>query len=466
MIKRVTVTRTSRSLLLAIATAIALSPGLAGAQSKQDLEKAKKAFVEGKAKFDKGQYEDAVERFKESYRLSKNPLLLYNIALTFQRLESNDMALFYYRKFLSDAPPDAAQRAEAEAAVAELEKQFKPAGAEVKPAGGDETAPDKVEEAPKPRRTAACTVEEIQHQVVEDAPPGRPLDLTAFVPEDCGWTVTLYFRGAGEDKFTVADMRPRYNELVARIPAEKMAGNAVQYYVEVKNDKGELVHKIGKSTSPNVVYIDEAARPRYYPDLDTTVGTTGEPPRVDDFVDEEDPLTGRKRIIEDESPPGMGPTPPAGGGGGGGTTPAAGGGFMDVGSSKFTYGKWVSTGIGAGGLALSMTFYLMASSWAGSLEGEAAASTNSDCAGGPPCRTFDEYRKDIEATGQRYETLSKVSFVVGLAGGAIAGVYWYKEFRAKKKGERVTQTASGLRSIIATPVAGDDFVGGAAAFRF
>ena len=72
---------------------------------------AKKAFGEGKALFDEGKLPEAVEKFKESYRLSQNPLLLYNIGFTLDQAGQKDKALFYYRKFLADAPQgrDAAQ---------------------------------------------------------------------------------------------------------------------------------------------------------------------------------------------------------------------------------------------------------------------------------------------------------------------------------------------------------------------
>jgi tetratricopeptide (TPR) repeat protein len=464
----VTLARTATlSLAITLAPIVAvavLAPGAAQAQSAKDLEAAKAAFAKGKAAFDKGNFGDAVDHFKESYRLSKNPLLLYNIALTFERLLNKEMAVFYYKKFLEDAPAEAEQRPDAEKNLAALEKGSQPEP-KVEPEPEPEPEPKTVT-----KRTTACTVDEVQHQIVEDAPPGKPLDLTAFVPADCGWTVTLFYRGAGKESFTSVAMRPRYNELVARIPQEEMAGNAVQYYVEFKNDKGELVHKIGKSTSPNVVYIDEAARPRYYPDLEETVGKAEPEGGKSTFVDEEDPLTGRKKIIDDEGPgPGpTGPTPPTGGGERGPN------GLMDVGSSKFTYAKWGATGTGVGMLGLSVTFYFMASSWANSLEAEAARSRDEDCPeeGGPPCRPYNDYRKGIEATGQRYETLSKVTFTVGVLAAGVAGYFWYKELKGKKKGERVTSSdkpaepVSGLRSLVAAPMAGDDFIGGAAALRF
>ena len=39
------------------------------------------------------------------------------------------------------------------------------------------------------------------------------------MPEDSGWTVTLYYRGSGDAKFIAKVMKWRYKELVARIPA-------------------------------------------------------------------------------------------------------------------------------------------------------------------------------------------------------------------------------------------------------
>src|SRR5690348_7351886 len=78
--------------------------------TKEQLDQAKKAFAEGKTLHDQGKLLDAVEKFKESYRLSKNPLLLYNIGLTLDEAGQKDSALLYYRKFLSDAPKNAQQR--------------------------------------------------------------------------------------------------------------------------------------------------------------------------------------------------------------------------------------------------------------------------------------------------------------------------------------------------------------------
>jgi tetratricopeptide (TPR) repeat protein len=472
----------------------------AHAQSAADMKKAKEAFVEGKAAFEKGDYDKAAEKFKESFKLSKNPLLLFNIALTMEKLGTNDMALFYYKKFLSDAPDDAAQRPDAQAAVDRLEaaatgtgdtgdtgdKGTGDKGTGDKGTGdkgtGDKGTGDKgtgdvgtgtgtgdtevKPDKPKKPKRDTCLVEDFQHEAVDEAPPGKPLDLSAFVSEDATCTVTLYYRGSGEDKFTTAEMKPRYNELVARIPAAKMAGNAIQYYIEVKDSKGELVVKIGKATSPNVVFIDESAKPRYYPDLDE--GSDANPTEyTTKHDDDDDPLAkGHHKIIDDDDEPGGGPPPPPHEEHNTGHHSPTGG-FFDVGSSKFGYAKWGSTGLAAGGVALSVTFALMASSWASSIEAEASTSNAETCAGGPPCRTFDDYRKGLQDTGKQYETMSQVFAVVGVVGIGIAGYYWYEELIAHKKGEHPSATTTGLRSFQATPVAGENgLMGAAGSFRF
>src|SRR6185503_14306028 len=75
------------------------------------------------ALFDEGKLPEAIEKFKESYRLSKNPVLLYNIGFTLDQSGQKDKALFYYRKFLADAPKTAKQRKEVEKRAAEIDKE-------------------------------------------------------------------------------------------------------------------------------------------------------------------------------------------------------------------------------------------------------------------------------------------------------------------------------------------------------
>lgn len=446
-------------LLFAPAPARAEDP----APTPEQIEAAKKAFAEGKALHEQGKHAEAIEKFKESHRLSKNPVLLYNIAFTLDDAKEADMALFYYRKFLKEAPADAAQRPLAVERVKVLEQQFNPTPTP-DPVGTPPTNPAKPETGPKPpiqiKPLGTYGAADFEHQVIETAPPAKPLDITAFVPEDSGFVVTLYYRTAGEGKFSSKVMKWRYKELVGRVPAPKMIGNAVQYYIEVKDTAGNVVTRNGKSTSPNLVNLEAGATPRFYPDITDDGDAQLSPTEIRKRDEDDDPLNRGKKIKkpepEDKGPIVVGPPPPPGNG------------FRDVGSQKFVYAKWGSTGAAAALVGLSVVFFIQSGKYARALEDD------STLCGTPPCRMYDSYANDVQSTGQRYQTLSNVTFGIGVAATAVAGYFWYRELTAKKRGELNVSTKKGPPSPETTswdvsPVIGNGgtgFFGAAAAKRF
>lgn len=127
--------------VLAIASA---TPATADAQSatpaenhaaNPDDEIAKGLFAAGKAAFDAGQYQEAYDRFFDAYAKSPRPALLYNLAVSLDRLRRDDEALRHYRGYLAEVP-DAENRAEVEnriraidAAIEERKKTVAPAPA-------------------------------------------------------------------------------------------------------------------------------------------------------------------------------------------------------------------------------------------------------------------------------------------------------------------------------------------------
>jgi hypothetical protein len=155
-----------------------------------------------------------------------------------------------------------------------------------------------------------------------------------------------------------------------------------------------------------------------------------------------------------------------GGGGGGGGSTYVPGGYFEAGSTKFKRTKWIATGAAVAGLGTSLTFYLLAADMSATLESEAALSNStSRCDGAPkPCRTFNADRQAIELAGQRNELVSKVTLGIGLAFTGAAAYFWYKDITAGPRAEKTA--ATGLDSLIAAPVAGEDYVGGTAAVRF
>src|SRR3569623_1063820 len=375
------------------------------APTKEQLEAAKKAYGDGKAMHDAGKLPEAIEKFKESYQLSHTAVLLYNIALTLDENKQTDNALFYYRKFLSDAPPDAAQRKAATDRVKQLEQEKLEADLNGKPADttkpSDTTTkpgPTKPETKVKPPGTYQAT--EFQHQVVEDAPPGKALDVSAFVPEDSGWTVTLYYRAAGDADFVAKPMTLHYHQLIARIPAAKVSGSSIQYYIEVKDQAGTFIARSGKSTSPNLINLDASAQQHYFPD-------------ITDFFED---------TVETPQPAGP-----------------AGEGVTDVGSSKFEKAKWGTT-IGAGALGgVGVACAVMAGNQASALVDDTKTPHGSCMA--TPC-PFDSYAADLQSAGQRDQTISNVAITVGVIGAVAAGYFWYRELSHKKHGETSAKATS------------------------
>jgi tetratricopeptide (TPR) repeat protein len=90
----------------------------------EQMEQAREFYVAGKAHHDAGEYDAAAEQYRKSYKLSKAPVLLYNIAQV-ERLGGHaDLALEDYVKYLEvDPNGPGAQRAREfiEAIKAELE---------------------------------------------------------------------------------------------------------------------------------------------------------------------------------------------------------------------------------------------------------------------------------------------------------------------------------------------------------
>ncbi len=105
----------SNLISIAIAAALAVAPSVAYAEpppepkanpSAEDLDRAKELFENGKGLFSEGSYDAAIAAFKRAYASSGDPVLLYNIALAYDRAENFDGALEYleyYRAFAPDS---------------------------------------------------------------------------------------------------------------------------------------------------------------------------------------------------------------------------------------------------------------------------------------------------------------------------------------------------------------------------
>ncbi len=404
--------------LLTVALALAAPARSAFADdappTKEQLAQAKQAFEEGNALFKAGKLAEAIEKLKESFRLSRNAFLLYNIGHSYDQLGQKDMVLFYYRKFLASAPATAPMRDNVSKRVAELEAE----NVQAATLEGDATANTAATTAPTV--TSKYSKADFKHEQIFTVPPGNPIDVTAFVPQDSGYTVKLFFRSAGEAAFTAKPMTWRNVELVARIPAPKVTGSNVQYYLEVRDASNNLITRSGKSTSPVLVNIENGATPHYYADFVDEGGEVFVPVTV-----VEEPLFSTDGQQTDVQP-----------------------------TSTFGTVKWISTGVAAASLGTSIVSYLMAGKEHDKLV------TDAHMCGMPPCQVFDaEFGQKVQEVGQRWDLTYKITLGVGVTAAVVSGYFWYRDMKAKKR-----RTPSSAWLIV--PSVGDTYAGASAAAEF
>jgi tetratricopeptide (TPR) repeat protein len=111
-----------RSVVLLVLRVLLLVLVLPVAVLAQDrVEIARQRFVEGTTHYQAGRLDDALRCFLEAWRNAPGPELAYNVARTYERMGDAQHGIEFYRNYLRTAAPDAADRAQVEARIAELE---------------------------------------------------------------------------------------------------------------------------------------------------------------------------------------------------------------------------------------------------------------------------------------------------------------------------------------------------------
>ncbi|HZS37402.1 MAG TPA: tetratricopeptide repeat protein [Polyangia bacterium] len=90
--------------LRASAAVLLLCAAAATARGEGDEDAARLHFQVGQSYYDEANYGDALKEFREAYRLSKRPALLYNVALCHERLDQFDQAIAALERYLADEP--------------------------------------------------------------------------------------------------------------------------------------------------------------------------------------------------------------------------------------------------------------------------------------------------------------------------------------------------------------------------
>ena len=126
----------------------------AHAEHVDDVQAARDHYAKGKRLYDVGRFADAANEYEAAYQAKDDPALLFNLGQSYRLAGLPAKALLAYKAYLRNVP-DAANRAEVEARVTELQAIVDRA-----PAPTPETAP-----SPKPVPQAAANA------LVAPAPP-------------------------------------------------------------------------------------------------------------------------------------------------------------------------------------------------------------------------------------------------------------------------------------------------------
>lgn len=91
------------------------------AQEDPDSERARECYERGQRYYDIGNYDRALEEFKQGYLLSGIPAFLLNMAQAYRMKGDDPSALDYYKRFLAKADSNDPQRPNVEKIVADME---------------------------------------------------------------------------------------------------------------------------------------------------------------------------------------------------------------------------------------------------------------------------------------------------------------------------------------------------------
>lgn len=110
---------------LALAALAALAPQVAlAAPTEAQKKAAREHFQKGTTHYNLGRFDEAIQEFEKGYEQVPDPVFIFNIAQSHRLKGDAARALFFYKRYLA-LSPDAANRAEVEAFIGELEAQLK-----------------------------------------------------------------------------------------------------------------------------------------------------------------------------------------------------------------------------------------------------------------------------------------------------------------------------------------------------
>jgi tetratricopeptide (TPR) repeat protein len=395
-------------LVAGLATSATFASSALAKGAHQDKGDARVAFAQGKRLYDAGKRQAAVEKFKEAYRLSRNPLLLYNIGFVFDELSDRPLAIFYYDKFLTDVPdgPKTAQsRSLAKQRLVVLRRSL----------GSHDAAPEReparaaTVERPAPVSRARAQGKGLRHEVVDSAVANHAVDVVAYVPSEQHLGLILYYRSGQASEYASAPMTGDGDQRAAKIPARVVRGDQVAYYIEVADAHGKPLARSGNPDKPHLVSVEAA------------------------------PYHSQR---EDENPLALSPRADARRDGAGPTS--------DESHRSPRALKWTFTVGAAALLGASALSYITAGNYQEALDAELEGCTGD-------CTPTTDYELELDSGRKTWTIATYATLGAGVVSAGVATWLWVRSDSKPRHDER---------GLAAMPMVGPDVVGASATLRF
>jgi tetratricopeptide (TPR) repeat protein len=113
-----------RNLVLAACLVATLPGATNAAATTAERAKARDIFRAAQQHYKLAEYDQALEGFKEAYRVIEDPSLLFNIAQCYRQLNKKEEAIRFYRTYLHEVP-DSPNRDSVQQIIASLESALK-----------------------------------------------------------------------------------------------------------------------------------------------------------------------------------------------------------------------------------------------------------------------------------------------------------------------------------------------------
>jgi tetratricopeptide (TPR) repeat protein len=165
---------------------------------------AREHYDRGTVRYTLGDFDGAITEFKLAYEASRAPALLYNLAQAHRLKKDPERAVYFYRTYLRELP-DAPNRVDAEARIAELEHAGAPPSSSWSQSSQSSQSQSSSSSSSSRRQVARMSPAPASLFAAPPPPPGRQLRIAGFTTGGAGVALLAIGIGLGVDSQSKQD---------------------------------------------------------------------------------------------------------------------------------------------------------------------------------------------------------------------------------------------------------------------